>query len=159
MLRTKTFLVALAIILISIFSFNCKVVSADDSIFNNHSGYVSTVQDNSSSTGSIKINSKFAGKDGVGKEEKHPGNKHWRRKKGKCIDKNCRRNRKRKYIGNNYWGTGNGYRDEHVIIFINKENEEEDEEEKEARMREEQRIVEEQTRKDLERIKNEDWFR
>lgn len=154
--RIKAFLVALPIMMISIISFNCKIVPAGDSNFNNYRGYVSTVQDISSSPDSIEINSKFEGK-GAGKKEKHPGNKHWRRKKGKCTGKRCWRNQKRGYSGNNYWGTRIGYPDENVIVVVAEENEEE-EAEKEAR-REEQRMIEEETRKDLERIKNEDWFR
>ncbi|MBW1968966.1 MAG: hypothetical protein JRI82_05665 [Deltaproteobacteria bacterium] len=154
--RIKAFLVALPIMMISIISFNCKIVPAGDSNFNNYRGYVSTVQDISSSPDSIEINSKFEGK-GAGKKEKHSGNKHWRRKKGKCTGKRCWRNQKRGYSGNNYWGTRVGYPDENVIVVVAEENEEE-EGEKEAR-REEQRMIEEETRKDLERIKNEDWFR
>ncbi|MDH3344036.1 MAG: hypothetical protein OEM61_10915 [Desulfobacteraceae bacterium] len=159
--RIKAFLVALPIMVISIFSFNCTVVAAGDRNFHNNGGYVSTVQGISSSANSMDVNSKFAGKD-AGKKEKHPGNKHWRRKKGKCTDKKCRGYRKRKYTGNNYWGTQVGYRDEPVIVFVAEENEEEEGEKgakREERMREEQRMIEEETRKDLERIKNEDWFR
>ena len=161
--RIKTFFVALAIIVISVISVNCTVVAAGGRSFNNHRGYVSMVQDVPSSEGMIEINSKFAGKGTIGKKEKYPGNKHWRRKKEKCTDKKYRRNRKRKYTGNNYWGTRGGYRDEYIIVVEAKENEEEDREkekrQEEERMREEQRIREEKTRKDLERINQEDWFR
>jgi hypothetical protein len=155
--RIKTFFVALAIIVISVISVNCTVVAAGGRSFNNHRGYVSMVQDVPSSEGMIEINSKFAGKGAIGKKEKYPGNKHWRRKKGKCTEKRCWRKHKRKYTGNNYWGTRVGYRDEHVIVVVAKENEEE-KGEKEAR-REEERIREEETRKDLEKINKEDWFR
>jgi hypothetical protein len=155
--RIKIFLVALANIMIAIISFNCTVVAAGDRNFHNNGGYVSTVQDISSSANSMDVNSKFAGKD-AGKKEKHPGNKHWRRKKGKCTEKRCRKDQNREYTGNNYWETQGGYNDQYIIVVEAKENEEEDGE-KEARMREEQRMIEEETRKDLERIKNEDWFR
>jgi hypothetical protein len=161
--KIKTILIAIAIVVTPIISFNCTDVAAGGRNFNNHRGYVRTVQDISSSAGSIEINSKFAGKGAIGKKEKYPGNKHWRRKKEKCTDKKCRRNRKRKYTGNNYWGTRGGYRDEYIIVVEAKGNEEEDREkekrQEEERMREEQRIREERTRKDLERINQEDWFR
>lgn len=153
----------MTIIVIPVISVNCTVVAAGGRSFNNHRGYVSTVQDIPSSADTIEINSKFAGKGGVGKKEKNTGNKHWQRKKGKCTEKRCWRKQKRKYTGHNYWGIRSGYRDEPVIIVVTKENEEE-EREKEARrekerMREEQRIIEEKTRKDQERINQEDWFR
>jgi hypothetical protein len=159
--RIKIFLVALANIMIAIISFNCTVVAAGDRNFHNNGGYVSTVQDISPSANSMDVNSKFAGKD-AGKKEKHPGNKHWRRKKRKCTGKRCRKDQNREYTGNNYWGTQVGYRDEPVIVFVAEEIEEEEgekEAKREERMREEQRMIEEETRKDLERIKNEDWFR
>jgi len=161
--RIKTFLVVLTITVIPVISVNCAVVAAGDRSFNNHRGYVSTVQDIPSPAGMIEINSKFPGKGRIGKKEKYTGNKHWRRKKEKCTEKKCWRKQKRKYTGHNYWGTRSGYRDDQVIIVIAKENEAE-EQEKEARrekerMGEEQRMIEEKTRKDLERINQEDWFR
>jgi len=156
--KLKLILIVLAIVVTPIISFNCTDVAAGGRNFNNHRGYIRTVQDISSSAGSIEINSKFAGKGAIGKKEKYPGNKHWRRKKEKRTNKKYRRNRKRKYTGNNYWGTRGGYNDQYIIVVEAKENEEEDWE-KEARLREEQRMIDEETRKDLERINQEDWFR
>jgi len=142
--QIKTVLIVLAIVVISIISFNCTVAARDRN-FHNYGGHVSTVQDIPSPAGTIEINSKFEGKGAIGKKNYH-GNKHWRRK------------HKRKHTGNNYWGTRVGYRDEPVIVFVVKEDKEEDGE-KEEKMREEERMREEETRKTLERIKNEDWFR
>jgi hypothetical protein len=155
--RIKTFFIALAIIVIPAISFNCMVLAAEGRNFSNHKGYVPLVQDISSFPGMIDINSKFAGKGGVGKKEKSIGNKHWRRKKGKCTEKRCLRKQKRKYTGNNYWGTRVGYRDGYIIVVEAKENDEK-EREKEPNQ-EEERMREEETRKYLEKINQEDWFR
>ena len=162
MYRITALFAGMAIFVILLISFDAVVNAGDGKRFYEPGEWVDGVRALPSSPGRIEIHRVFPGKDSAGKKEKFDGNKQRSRKKRKCTEKRCRRKQKRKHPGNYYWGVQSGNGD--TVIMILEPGEDDDENRKEVAlqkewMKEEQRIREEETRREIERINKEDWFR